>query len=92
MPEDQTHDAFPHSLHGTAFPSREGGQAIHLEAAGGMSLRDWFAGMAASGLVTGCAGTIGHDFSAYANGPCNHAIADRAYALADAMLEERAKR
>ena len=52
MPEDQTHDAFPHSLHGTAFPSREGGQAIRLETAGGMSLRALYAGQVLAGLVS----------------------------------------
>lgn len=78
MPEDQAHDAFPHSLHGTAFPSREGGQAIHLEAAGGMSLRDWFAGMAMAAIPTR---------------HLSHAeLAEAAYNAADAMLEERAKR
>ena len=57
----------------------------------GMSLRDWFAGQAIAGLLVGRAGMLGNDFSAYAKGYCNGALADRAYALVDAMLAERAK-
>lgn len=62
-----------------------------------MSLRDYFAGQALAGLTVGCAGFLGHDadgrpsFSAYAKGDCNAVLADRAYALADAMLAEREK-
>lgn len=54
-------------------------------------LRDWFAGQALAGLVGGCAGRLGNEFSAYATGPCNAALAERAYSLADAMLAQRSK-
>lgn len=48
----------------------------------GMTLRDWFAGQALSIM------TAAPDYS---RGPCNDAIATRAYVIADAMLAERAK-
>ena len=57
----------------------------------GMSLRDYFAGQALAGLCVGCAGMLGKDFSPYAKGPCNSALADRAFVVADAMLAERDK-
>lgn len=46
----------------------------------GMSLRDWFAGQALAVM------TAAPDYS---KGPCDHAIADRAYVIADAMLKAR---
>ena len=46
----------------------------------GMSLRDWFAGKALA-VVTAAAD--------YTKGPCDAAIAERAYAIADAMLKAR---
>lgn len=56
--------------------------ASHVEVAGGMSLRDWFAGRALSNdqamLVS-----VESDFA--------QLIARRCYAIADAMLAERAK-
>lgn len=55
----------------------------------GMSLRDWFASQIAAGLVVGCAGMLDGEFGAYAKGPHNGAIANRAYALADKLLAER---
>lgn len=55
----------------------------------GMSLRDYMAGQALAGLSVGCAGMLGNEFSAYAKGHCNSILAERAYALADAMLEAR---
>ena len=45
-----------------------------------MTLRDWFAGMALSGLIPHLS-----------SGPCNAAAAERCYAIADAMLREKAK-
>ena len=56
---------------GPAFPSRHG----HT----GMSLRDWFAGMAMQALIT--------------KGYSQHwgVISERAHAIADAMLAEREK-
>lgn len=58
---------------------------------GGMTLRDWFAGMALQGLSVGCSGMLVNDFSAYAKGSCNSVLAERAYVLADTMLEARKK-
>lgn len=51
----------------------------------GMSLRDWFAGMALQGLL---AESTGEDISCFED-YCQD-IADSSYAYADAMLEERA--
>lgn len=48
----------------------------------GMSLRDWFAGQALSGLIASEAG--GEPYK-------NEWAAERAYLLSDAMLSERAK-
>ena len=46
-------------------------------------LRDYFAGQALAAMVL-C--------SDYSIGPCNAAIADRAYAMADAMLKARERK
>lgn len=46
----------------------------------GMTLRDWFAGQALSSM------TVAPDYS---KGPCNFAMAERAYCIADAMLAAR---
>jgi 1,6-anhydro-N-acetylmuramate kinase len=56
-----------------------------------LRLRDWFAGQAMAAMLTGVVGKIGaaQDVHAYATGPCNAVIVDRAYVLADAMLEAR---
>ncbi len=48
----------------------------------GMSLRDWFAGQALAAM------TVAPDYS---TGPCNFAMAKRAYIIADRMLEVRSK-
>lgn len=48
----------------------------------GMSLRDWFAGQALAVMTAA---------SDYSTGPCNHAIAERAYVIADLMLAIRKK-
>ena len=50
------------------------------ETTSGMSLRDWFAGMALSSM------TVSPDYN---KGPCNQAMAERAYVIADAMLAVR---
>lgn len=55
-------------------------------------LVDLWAGMIAAGLAVGCAGMLNKEFSAYANGPCNAAIAERAYSAANALLAERRNR
>lgn len=66
---------------GPAFPWREedgaGGYNQHV----GMSLRDWFAGQALEGILA--------EFFHHENEAQSAAI--RAYAMADAMLAERAK-
>lgn len=72
--------AFPHTV------QMEGYDRVWVA---GMSLRDWFAGNVASSLSVGCSGMLGSEFSAYAKGDCNAVIAERAYALADAMLRAR---
>ena len=59
---------------GPAFPAPAGVQHITEQ---GMTLRDWFAGMAMQGI---CAS--GPDIS-------NPVIAAEAYALADAMIKQR---
>lgn len=69
---------------GSAFPaqpiyqSRMGSEYIAHDQ-GGMSLRDWYAGMALQGLL------------AHASGEDPHKAPSLAYVLADAMLEERKK-
>lgn len=63
----------------------EGGAAFPLPRAWeeyGMTLRDWFAGQA----LAMCAAT--HGWPTSGDGP---QIAERAYAIADAMLAERSK-
>lgn len=57
----------------------------------GMSLRDYFAAKAMEGMLTGTLGRLSEsrEASAYAVGHCNAAVADRAYAIADAMLAAR---
>jgi hypothetical protein len=54
-----------------------------------ISLRDYFAGQALAGLSVGCAGLLNGEFTAYAKGSCNSVLVERAYVLADAMLEAR---
>lgn len=49
----------------------------------GMSLRDWLAGMALSSM------TAAPDYS---TGPCDAAMVERAYRIADVMLAQRAKK
>jgi len=55
--------------------------------------RDELAGKAMQGMLVGVVGKIGAaaDVSAYAGGACNAVIADRAFAIADAMLKESDK-
>lgn len=48
----------------------------------GMSLRDWFAGQALSAM------TIAPDYS---KGPCNAALVERAFVIADLMLAAQNK-
>ena len=68
---------------GTAFPCPvefDPNQQLVSHGSFGMSLRDWFAGQALSSI------TVASDYS---KGPCNQAMADRAYCIADAMLAAR---
>lgn len=73
---------------GPAFPRPQGHwaeDAAGNDAQDGMSLRDYFAGQALNGLC--------HDYranTAMESGVLAH-LASHAYALADAMLAERAK-
>lgn len=52
------------------------------------SRRDEFARAALMGMCVGVVGLIGgkEPISAYAKGPCNAALVDRAFVLADSML------
>lgn len=69
-------------LHSSAFPILDSpdGSALYCHAAG-MTLRDWFAGMIASGMAAH-SGTSGVSY-----GP--HDIAGRSYQVADALLVAR---
>ena len=73
--------AFPLSIH----PDSHDGKGIPT----GLSVRDWFAGQIAAALAVGCSGMLQGEFAAYAKGPHNGAIANRAYALADCLIRER---
>jgi len=71
---------------GPAFPCDiqvEDNSGSHYEEHSGLSLRDWFAGQALSSM------TVAPDYS---KGPCNFAMAERAYCIADAMLAARNKK
>lgn len=48
----------------------------------GMTLRDYFAAHALAAM------TVAPDYS---SGPCNYAMAERAYIIADAMIAHRSK-
>lgn len=70
-----------------AFPqledlrTHEGRTVIyHANSVGGMTLRDWFAGQALASM------TATPDYS---KGPCNAAMAERAFIIADLMLAAR---
>lgn len=80
--------AFPRMSHTDCYNYRH-------PANDGMSLRDWFAGQALAGMCVGLVGELKFagrfEISAYAHGPCNTVIAERAYSAADAMLAERNK-
>lgn len=64
---------------GPAFPTANGGSPDD-----GMTLRDYFAGLAMQGDIAGTPADEDPSLSA-------HHVARRAYAIADAMLRERAK-
>ncbi len=68
---------------GLAFPQYKAnatpGGGIHYDMAGGMTLRDWFAGQALAGTIN------------FPNAPDFEMAARQAYAMADAMIAERNK-
>lgn len=68
----------------SVFPSQAFGSdgLPSWEAAPGMTLRDWFAGQAVSGLLASEAGIAPYS---------QDWAAERAYLIADAMLAERSK-
>lgn len=67
-------------LGGPAYPYDKGDKIFR-----GMSLRDWFAGQALSGLVAAIGPGYSPNQLVHAEG-----MADDAYSLADAMLARRA--
>ena len=68
-----------------AFPNT-GNSSWQLQPAEGMTLRDWFAGQALAGILPVCARDTPTPDETQ-----TQAFARKAYALADAMLAERAK-
>jgi hypothetical protein len=56
--------------------------AFANEDGGGLTKREWFAGMALSGMSI---------VPNYSTGPCNAAIAERALAIADRVLQKLAE-
>ncbi len=64
---------------GPAYPGDDGvtDRGTHYH---GMTLRDYFAGQALAAM------TAAPDYS---KGPCNHAMAERAFLIADAMITAR---
>lgn len=77
---------------GPAFPQHQfvptGGGAGHWHQAGGMTLRDWFAGQALAGWLASFTDTPSHPGEKPETAARTAAVS---YALADAMLTERAK-
>jgi hypothetical protein len=73
------------------FADRQSGLDWSVTEQPGMTLRQYYAGQIIAGLAVGCAGMIGKDFSAYADGYCNAALAGRAVVLADALIAELKK-
>lgn len=72
--------AFPRLVSGASNESRfVGSRDLNFKSAGGMTLRDWFAGQALMGLL------VAHPASEWKCG----ALASVAYSAADAMLAER---
>jgi hypothetical protein len=77
----QNEPAFPVVFTDQVY-GKDGESSTDTYSAGGMTLRDWFAGQALAGL-------IGHPTTFGCTG--DSTIAEMAYKLADAMLLERAK-
>ena len=61
----------------------------------GMTLRDYFAGQALAGMCVGLVGELKSggrsEVSAYAHGPCNSVLSERAYAAAAAIDAARSQ-
>jgi hypothetical protein len=75
---------------GPAFPAKVPsgnigykGETLYLQVSG-MTLRDWFAGMAMQGLASGLEWTNGRVFG-------SEELAEDAFSIADSMLAERKK-
>ena len=73
---------------GAAFPVLTRDPWDNYTASGGMSLRDWFAGQALSGLL--CNGFIPAQSESVQRDGCVDYVG-AAYRMADAMLAERSK-
>jgi len=71
---------------GPAFPLQVPAGYFLDNSAGGMSLRDWFAGQALNGLLRGPIGVTLEPFEDVVR-----AIVNSSFAVANAMLEERKK-
>lgn len=68
----------------TAYSNCEGGSFQYsIQEQSGISLRQWYAGMALPGMC------YAHDYSK--KGPCIGVVAKRAFAIADAMIAEGEK-
>jgi len=79
---------------GQAFPRPIGNYkkldiGEHNEAQRGISLRDWFAGMALGGLCSATQGLGDFEICLATKQNRDRSVTERAYALADAMLAER---
>lgn len=78
---DERHDG------GAAFPAVGLPRHSDYENARGMSLRDWFAGQALAGLLA--ADPARHIPNGITPEEARRTLANEAYVIADAMLEER---
>ena len=78
---------------GAAFPVPDnvGWDKYSETAVAGMTMRQYYKAAALTGLCMGASGLIGREPSAYAKGPHNAGIVERASVLADSMIEEDEK-
>ena len=82
--------AFPHPQMGD-YPQAAKEQAVGLIfASAGMSLRDWFAGQALPAIFNGWVEAAKNDTRISEHGGLP-TMAERAYEIADAMLQQREK-
>lgn len=75
---------------GPAFPA-EGGFDSGLSPTPGMSLRDWFAGMALQGILASPANSTAAAKAKLSVSAFRECCADGAFKVADAMIERRKK-